>query len=103
VRALPDRIARFLGQSRPAVRTGLGSVVVTIAVLLATAAYGLFGQSDLHPTFEVATIKRNASAPDPMGRMALLTNPATLSRPPGPLCMYTVDPACSFIEFSKCL
>jgi uncharacterized protein (TIGR03435 family) len=75
VRALPDRIARFLGQSRPAVRTGLGSVVVTIAVLLATAAYGLFGQSDLHPTFEVATIKRNASAPDPMGRMGVAYKP----------------------------
>jgi uncharacterized protein (TIGR03435 family) len=61
--SLADRIARLLGQSRPAVRTGLGPVVVTIAVLLATAVYGLFGQS-AHPAFEVATIKRNASAQD---------------------------------------
>jgi uncharacterized protein (TIGR03435 family) len=61
--SLADRIARLLGQSRPAVRTGLGPVVVTIAVLLATAIYGLFGQS-AHPAFEVATIKRNASAQD---------------------------------------
>jgi uncharacterized protein (TIGR03435 family) len=62
--SLADRIARLLGQSRPAVRTGLGPVVVTIAVLLATAVYGLFGQSGTHPAFEVATIKRNVSAPD---------------------------------------
>ena len=62
--SLADRIARLLGQSRPAVRTGLGPVVVTIAVLLATAVYGLFGQSGTHPAFEVATIKRNASAQD---------------------------------------
>ena len=62
--SLADRIARLLGQSRPAVRTGLGPVVVTIAVLLATAVYGLFGQSGTHPAFEVATIERNASGQD---------------------------------------
>jgi uncharacterized protein (TIGR03435 family) len=62
--SLANRIARLLGQSRPTVRTGLGPVVVTIAVLLATAVYGLFGQSGTHPAFEVATIKRNASAQD---------------------------------------
>lgn len=62
--SLADRIARLLGQSRPAVRTGPGPVVVTIAVLLATAVYGLFGQSGTHPAFEVATIKRNVSAQD---------------------------------------
>jgi uncharacterized protein (TIGR03435 family) len=62
--SLADRIARLLGKPRPVVRTGLGPVVVTIAVLLATAAYGLFGQSGTHPAFEVATIKRNASAQD---------------------------------------
>jgi uncharacterized protein (TIGR03435 family) len=65
--SLADRIARLLGQSRPAVRTGLGPVVVTVAVLLATAAYGLFGQSDTHPAFEVATIKRNVSAQEATG------------------------------------
>jgi uncharacterized protein (TIGR03435 family) len=62
--SLADRIARLLGKPRPIVRTGLGSVVVTIALLLATAAYGLFSQPDTHPAFEVATIKRNASAQD---------------------------------------
>ena len=74
--SLADRIARLLGQSRPAVRTGLGPGVVTIAVLLATAAYGLFGQSDTHPAFEVASIKRNASAQDAAdGRMGVAYKP----------------------------
>jgi uncharacterized protein (TIGR03435 family) len=74
--SLADRIARLLGQSRPAVRTGLGPVVVTIAVLLATAAYGLFGQSKTHPAFDVATIKRNVSAQDAAtGRMGVAYKP----------------------------
>jgi uncharacterized protein (TIGR03435 family) len=64
--SLADRIARLLGHSRPAVRTGLGPGVVTVAILLATAAYGLFGQSDAHPVFEVASIKRGASSAGPM-------------------------------------
>jgi uncharacterized protein (TIGR03435 family) len=63
--SLADRIARLLGKSRPAVRTGLGPVVVMIAVLLTTAVYGLFGQSGTHPTFEVATIKPSAPPQDP--------------------------------------
>ena len=63
--SLADRIARLLGQSRPAVRTGLGPGVVAIAILLVAAAYGLFGQSDAHPAFEVASIKPNASASRP--------------------------------------
>jgi uncharacterized protein (TIGR03435 family) len=74
--SLADRIARLLGQSRPSVRTGLGPVVVTIAVLLATAVYGLFGQSGTHPAFEVATIKRNVSAQDAAtGRMGVAYKP----------------------------
>jgi uncharacterized protein (TIGR03435 family) len=59
--SLPDRIARLLGQSRPAVRTGLGPGVLALAILLLAAAYGLFGQSDAHPAFAVASIKRNTS------------------------------------------
>ena len=51
--SLADRIARLLGQSRPAVRTGLGPGVLAVAVLLVAAAYGLFGQSDAHPAFQV--------------------------------------------------
>jgi uncharacterized protein (TIGR03435 family) len=59
--SLADRIARLLGQSRPAVRTGLGPGVIAVAILLVAAAYGLFGQSDAHPAFEVASIKPNTS------------------------------------------
>ena len=68
--SLSDRIARLLGQSRPAVRTGLGPGVLAVAILLVAAAYGLFGQSDAHPAFQVASIKRNTSDSEherPMG------------------------------------
>ena len=59
--SLADRIARLLGQSRPAVRTGLGPGVLAVAILLVAAAYGLFGQSDPHPAFQSVSIKRNTS------------------------------------------
>jgi len=59
--SLSIRIARLLGQSRPPVRAGLGPGVVTVAVLLVAAAYGLFGQSEAHPAFAVASIKQNTS------------------------------------------
>ena len=59
--SLSNRIARLLGQSRPPVRAGLGPGVVTVAVLLVAAAYGLFGQSEAHPAFAVASIKQNTS------------------------------------------
>ena len=59
--SLAGRIARLLGQSRPAVRTGLGPGVLAVAILLMAAAYGLFGQSDAHPAFAVASIKQNPS------------------------------------------
>ena len=73
--SLADRIARLLGKPRPAVHPGLGPVV-TIVVLLATAAYGVFGQSDAHPSFEVATIKRNVSAQDAAnGRVGVAYKP----------------------------
>jgi uncharacterized protein DUF3738 len=66
----------LMGQSRPAGRTGLGPVVVMIAVLLATAAYGLLGQPGTNPAFEVATIKRNVSAQDAVnGRMGVAYKP----------------------------
>jgi uncharacterized protein (TIGR03435 family) len=60
--SLSDRIARLLGQSRPAVRTGPGPGVLAVAILLVAAAYGLFGQSEAHPAFQAASIKRNPSA-----------------------------------------
>lgn len=59
--SLSERIARLLGQSRPAVRTGPGPGVLAVAILLVVAAYGLFGQSDPHPAFQVVSIKRNTS------------------------------------------
>jgi uncharacterized protein (TIGR03435 family) len=59
--SLANRIARLLGQSRPAVHTGLGSGVLTVAVLLVAAGYGLFAQSNAHPAFAVASIKPSPS------------------------------------------
>jgi uncharacterized protein (TIGR03435 family) len=59
--SLTDRIARLLGQSRPAVRTGLGPGVLAVAILLAAAAYGLYGQADAHPAFQSVSIQRNTS------------------------------------------
>jgi uncharacterized protein (TIGR03435 family) len=59
--SLSDRIARLLGQPRPAVRAGLGPGVLAVAILLVVAAYGLFGQSDAHPAFKAVSIKRNTS------------------------------------------
>jgi uncharacterized protein (TIGR03435 family) len=88
--SLPDRIARLLGQSRPAVRTGLGPGVLAVAILLLAAAYGLFGQSDAHPAFAVASIKRNTSVSsdptrqpmgvrmEPGGRLRAQNAPLTL-------------------------
>jgi len=70
--SLPIRIARLLGRSRPSVRAGMGPGVLVVAILLAAAAYGLFGQSEAHPAFAVASIKPNVSnwserAQHPMG------------------------------------
>ena len=64
--SLVNRIARLLGQSRPAVRGGIGPGLVTAAILLAVVTYALFGQADTKAAFEVASIKRSAfSADDP--------------------------------------
>ncbi|HXB67760.1 MAG TPA: M56 family metallopeptidase [Candidatus Acidoferrales bacterium] len=59
--SLAGRIARLLGQSRPAVRTGMGPGALAVAILLVGAAYGLFGQSGAHPAFQTASIKPNTS------------------------------------------
>jgi uncharacterized protein (TIGR03435 family) len=59
--SLSDRIARLLGQSRPDVRTGVGPGVLAVAILLLSAAYGMFGQSDAHPAFQTVSLKPNAS------------------------------------------
>jgi uncharacterized protein (TIGR03435 family) len=60
--SLADRIARLLGQSRPASRTLPGPAVMVSAILLVMAAYGMFGQSADSPRFEVASIKVETSA-----------------------------------------
>jgi uncharacterized protein (TIGR03435 family) len=70
--SLSGRIARLLGRPRPSVRTGLGPGVLAVAVLLVAAAYTLFGQSDEHPAFQVASIKPSPAILDdpthhPMG------------------------------------
>jgi uncharacterized protein (TIGR03435 family) len=57
--SLADRIARLLGQSRPPARAELGSGVLTAAILIVVAAYGVFGQSAAPPAFQVASVKRN--------------------------------------------
>jgi uncharacterized protein (TIGR03435 family) len=59
--SLADRIARLLGRSRPAVRTGLEPGAIAVVALLGIAAYGLFGQTDDRPRFAAASIKRNPS------------------------------------------
>lgn len=59
--SLSERIARLLGQPRPAVRNNLGSGVLAVAILLVAAAYGLFGQTGVPPAFESVSIKRNTS------------------------------------------
>jgi len=61
--SLADRIARLLGQSRPASRTHSGVGIMVTAILLVMTAFGLFGQSDAAPRFEVASVKENASSP----------------------------------------
>jgi uncharacterized protein (TIGR03435 family) len=70
--SLPDRIARLLGQTRPRVRSGVGPGVLTVAVILAAAAYGLFAQTAAQPAFQSVSIRRNTSqwserAQHPMG------------------------------------
>lgn len=57
--SLADRIARLLGQSRPAAPLQPGPGAIVSVVLLAVMACGLFGQSDAAPRFEVASVKLN--------------------------------------------
>jgi uncharacterized protein (TIGR03435 family) len=59
--SLSDRIARLLGQSQSAERSGAGAGTLAVAFLLMAAAYGLFGQPDAHPAFQTVSLKRNTS------------------------------------------
>jgi beta-lactamase regulating signal transducer with metallopeptidase domain len=60
--SLSDRIARLLGQSRPASRTLPGPGGLVGAILLAVTACVMFGQSADTPRFDVASIKLDTSA-----------------------------------------
>jgi uncharacterized protein (TIGR03435 family) len=68
--SLSNRIARLLGQPRPAVRIGVGPEVLGVAVLLLATAFGLFGQPDTLPKFEIATVK----SPGPQDQVIVLYN-----------------------------
>jgi uncharacterized protein (TIGR03435 family) len=61
--SLAGRIARLLGQSRPASQAHTGMGIMVTAILLAMTAFGLFGQSDAAPRFEVASVKQSTSHP----------------------------------------
>jgi len=58
--SLADRIARLLGESRPAARK---HGTAAAAVLLAAAAFGLYGQETPRPSFQVASVKLNTENP----------------------------------------
>jgi uncharacterized protein (TIGR03435 family) len=60
--SLADRIARLLGEERPAPRNGLARGTVLGVVLLAATAYGLFAQ-DTAPVFQAASVKPNTTNP----------------------------------------
>ena len=55
--SLAHRIARLLGQSRPASPTLSGPGIVAAAMLVGITAFALFGQPAARPKFEVASIK----------------------------------------------
>jgi len=59
--SLADRIARLLGQSRPASRTRPALGVVVSAILLVAVACGVYAQSTARPKFETVTIKEPES------------------------------------------
>jgi uncharacterized protein (TIGR03435 family) len=59
--SLSARIARLLGRPRKEVRTSFGPGILAAAVLLAVAAYGLFGQPADRPAFSSVSVKLNAS------------------------------------------
>ncbi len=71
--SLAHRIARLLGQSRPASRTFPGTGIIVSALLLVAAAYGVFAQSADSPRFDVASIKLNTASVH-IG-MGVVTNP----------------------------
>jgi uncharacterized protein (TIGR03435 family) len=73
--SLSNRIGRLLGHSRPDAGSGFKPGFIAVAVLLLTAAYGVYGQSDAHPSFEVASIKRGVSGAGPMDAVGVSYKP----------------------------
>jgi len=65
--SLADRVARLLGESRPATSGGAAPAIATGAILL-IAAYSLFAQSADRPAFAAASIKPNREI-EPRGMM----------------------------------
>jgi len=65
--SLADRVARLLGEARPPEGGGLVPGVVTGMVLL-VSAYGLFGQAQLRPAFQAASIKPYVQQGEPFNR-----------------------------------
>ena len=59
--SLAHRVARLLGQSRPASRTFSGPGIIAAALLLAITALAVFGQPAARPKFEAASIKASAT------------------------------------------
>ncbi len=56
--SLSQRIARLLGEARPSSSVApSGQSIVAVGILLLIAAWGVFGQSELLPKFDVASIK----------------------------------------------
>jgi uncharacterized protein (TIGR03435 family) len=91
--SLRHRIARLLGRSRPVARTGLGPDVITVAGLLAVAAFGLFGQAADPPRFAVASIKR-----DPSREQLSMAVPMGVGYRPGGRLVATNAPLTMLIE-----
>ena len=60
--SLAHRIARLLGQPRPAPRTLSGPGIVAAAMLPGITAFAVFGQPAARPKFEVASIKPSGSS-----------------------------------------
>lgn len=61
--SLTGRIARLLGEARPASGNGLARGTALGVVLLAAASYGVFAQDVPRPSFQVASIKPNTTNP----------------------------------------
>ena len=58
---LSYRVARLLGESRPAPRAVSGPAVLAAGVLLGVTGFAVFGQQPVRPQFDAASVKPGAS------------------------------------------